>query len=230
MPTVVPVTPEAAWLAALASVPAWDAPAVPTLVIAPHPDDESLGAGGLIVRLRQHAVPVTVVAITDGENAYLDSADLGLVRVREQVEALHRMGVPSESIHRIRIPDGSVSVFEDRLFEFILPLVSAGMRIVAPWPHDFHPDHEAAGRAAERVALVLDVDLFFYLFWTWHRATPNLLKGRPLLKLALSDSERSAKMDALRAHASQFQHWDGQPILSEELIKPAQRPFEVYLR
>jgi hypothetical protein len=42
-------------------------PAVPTLVIAPHPDDETLLAGGLIATQRARDVDVHILAVTDGE-------------------------------------------------------------------------------------------------------------------------------------------------------------------
>ena len=70
----------------------WEPPFVPTLVLEPHPDDETLGAGGLTVKLCSLGVPVTVVALTDGDHAYTDAHNLGEIRVREQTEALHRLG------------------------------------------------------------------------------------------------------------------------------------------
>jgi hypothetical protein len=105
MPTIVPLTPEAEWLPAFVDLADWELPFVPTLVLAPHPDDETLGAGGLIVKLSKAGVPVTIVAITDGENAYADTHGLGDIRVLEQTEAIRRLGVPERMIHRLHLPD-----------------------------------------------------------------------------------------------------------------------------
>ncbi len=230
MPTIVPLTQEAAWLPALQGLADWEPPLLPTLILAPHPDDETLGAGGLIAKLRGADVPVTIVAITDGENAYADLDDLGETRVQEQTEALHRLGVPERMIHRLRLPDRNVSNYEDQLVDRLLPLVTADTHLVAPWHRDFHPDHEAAGRAAARVAQQKNLALTCYLFWTWHRGEPCMLDGLPITKLNLSEEERQSKLHALQAHASQFEHADGQPILSPQLLAPAQRAFEVYIR
>jgi hypothetical protein len=117
MPTIVlvPLFSEAAWLPAFVGLVDWELPLVPTLVLAPHPDDETLGAGGLIARLRRAGVPVTIVAITDGEHAYADTPNLADIRIPEQIEALHRLGVPERMIHRLHLPDRDVSGYEDRL-------------------------------------------------------------------------------------------------------------------
>lgn len=230
MPTIVPLIPEAAWLPAFEGLVDWELPLVPTLVLAPHPDDETLGAGGLIARLSRAGVPVTIVAITDGEHAYADAPDLAEIRIPEQTEALHRLGVPERMVHRLHLQDGDVSGYEDQLVELLLPLVTAETHLVAPWQRDFHPDHEAAGRAAARVAQWKNLPITYYLFWTWHRGNPAMLDGLGVTKLPLSDGELKLKLHALQAHVSQFEHGDGQPILSPELLVPAQRAFEVYIR
>ena len=229
MPTIIPITAEQDWLLSLAGAPHWTPPLVPTIVLAPHPDDETLGAGGLIARLRAHGVPVTVLAITDGEGAYADTSDLGRVRVPEQTEALARLGVAETAIQRLEIPDRFVSEHEDELAAALRLAARAGMQIVAPWPYDFHPDHEAAGRAAAQVAAEAGLPLFYYLFWTWHRGTPEMLAGADLAALPLTGAERAAKLHALAAHTSQLSHEDGQPILSARLLQPAERTFEVYI-
>jgi LmbE family N-acetylglucosaminyl deacetylase len=230
MPTIVPLTVEAAWLPMLREIPVWEPPLVPTIVLAPHPDDETLGAGGLIARLRNRDIPVSVVAITDGENAYSDSDGLGEIRVPEQVEALRRLGVSKSMIYRLGLPDRDVSLYEDELLALLRPIVSEAAHIVAPWPLDFHPDHEATGRAAQCIASECGLEISFYLFWTWHRGSPDLLSNQALLGLPLSDLEMEMKMHALAAHQSQFAHPNGQPILSSELLEPARRTFEVYIQ
>jgi LmbE family N-acetylglucosaminyl deacetylase len=203
---------------------------VPTIVLAPHPDDETLGAGGLIARLCRQGVAVTVVAITDGEHAYDDTPNLADVRVPEQMEALCRLGIPEPMVHRFQLPDRDVSACEHRLVTLLLALVEPGMHVVAPWQYDFHPDHEATGRAASRVARIKGASLTSYLFWTWHRGTPEILDGLSLEKLSLSDEELRTKLHALDAHTSQFEHPDGEPILSPALLMPAHRAYEVYIR
>jgi len=229
MPTIVPLTTEIEWLSKLSDLPSWSLPMVPTLIVAPHPDDETLGAGGLIAKLRLHHVPVVVVAVSDGENAYVGAQGLGKVRELEQNIALARLGVDSQSVHRLGLPDRELAKWEGSMERSLAAIVSPGMHLVAPWPKDFHPDHEACGRAAERVAKKYGLELTFYLFWTWHRGEPEMLDGVSLVSLRLSERELHLKLFALEAHQSQFEHADGAPILSRELLRPAEREFEVYL-
>ncbi len=225
-----PVTPEDTWRRGLAAVPAWQPPLAPTLVIAPHPDDEALAAGGLIAHLRARGVPVTVAAVTDGEKAYGDTPGLGPIREREQTAALARLGVEPASIFRLHLDDSGVAAHEALLADLLAPFAPAGTHIVAPWRHDFHPDHEACGRAAADVAARTGATLTSWLFWTWHRGTPELLASESLAALYLSEGEQAQKRAAVAEHRSQLAHPSGQPILPANLLLPAQRPFEVFLR
>jgi len=226
---ITPLVDELSWLLRLGNLPAWTPPPIHTVVIAPHPDDETLGAGGLIAQLRAQSIEVTIIAVTDGENAYADDVDIRSTRQREQNAALARLGVPCSSIHRLHLADSAVTDSEEALTNLLLPYISASTHVLAPWPHDFHPDHEACGRAAQRAASLHGALLTSYLFWTWHRAPIDLLDGVPLVSLALSACELRAKLEALRCHQSQLHHGDGQPILPDYLLGPALRSFEVYI-
>jgi LmbE family N-acetylglucosaminyl deacetylase len=145
-------TPEESWLAALASVQVWQPPLKPTLLVSPHPDDETLGAGSLIAAQRRRGVEVRVVAVTDGEAAYADAFNLAEIRRAEQQAALKELGVSSGKITRLGLPDSAVSSREEELTAAVASLVSRGTLLLAPWICDPHPDHEACGRAARRVA------------------------------------------------------------------------------
>lgn len=226
---IIPLVGETDWEAELHGIPLWQPPAVPTLVIAPHPDDETLAAGGLIASLRERNVPVGVVALTDGENAYAGELGLGAVRAEEQTEALLRLGVPATGIHRFRLPDSDVSACEVELSEKLELVVKGAGHVVAPWPHDFHPDHEAAGRVTKALCEKHGVPLTFYFFWTWHRGTPDLLRSLPLRRLELTPAQQHAKRSALSCHSSQLEHHSGEPILPADLLLPAWRSFEIFL-
>jgi LmbE family N-acetylglucosaminyl deacetylase len=226
---IIPVVQEAEWMLLFSDLPRWQPPEKPTVVISPHPDDETLGCGGLIARLRSKGTDVTVLAVTDGENAYGDDVGLGQIREREQRNALGRLGVDSQHIIRFRFPDSGLRVCERRLVENLQSVISANAHIIAPWRLDFHPDHEVCGRAAEAIARTKGVQLTSYFFWTWHRGDRNALDGLQLVSLPLAPDEIRAKQDALHCHQSQLQYAGGSPILPDCLLGPARRSFEVFL-
>jgi LmbE family N-acetylglucosaminyl deacetylase len=198
-------------------------------VIAPHPDDETLATGGLISATRSDGQEVVVAAVTDGENAYKNAGPLGEVRAAEQHNALEVLGVSPAHTIRLRFPDSDVAVHEQALVASLLSLASSSTHIIAPWSADYHPDHEACGRAAQAVARQTGARLTFYFFWTWHRGTVDVLKGERLRRFPLSPPSMRVKAQALVCHASQLHHEAGEPILPERLLAPARRPFEVYL-
>lgn len=207
-------------------------PETPVLVVAPHPDDETLGAGALIWTLRRSGAPVTVVAATDGENAYDTSAQervaLGRTREIEQRDALAQLGVPEEDIRRLRLTDSGLHAQEATLTAQLMDIAQPGMTLLAPWSGDFHPDHEACARAAGTVAAAKRLPLISYFFWTWHRGTPPLLDDLPMRRFNPQQEALAAKANALAKHRSQLHRDCDEPILPERLLGPSRWPFEVF--
>ncbi|MBV9769295.1 MAG: PIG-L family deacetylase [Bryobacterales bacterium] len=226
-----PTTRECEWLRFLENVPQWLPPKRPTVVIAPHPDDETLGAGGLIAIQRRKDVPVIIIAVTDGEAAYSDAIHLDEIRRAEQESAVGELGVECTEIRRLGLSDGKVTAFEDKLVDLVRPSMRPGTLLVAPWSGDPHPDHEACGRAAERLAKEPDSDisLISYLFWTWHRNRVESLATLPLRRLKLDAQIQAARSAALSEHRSQLEWEMGSPVLPESLLYPARRPFETFI-
>jgi LmbE family N-acetylglucosaminyl deacetylase len=226
---MIPVTAEATWLDSLRSASRWQPDAKNTIVVAPHPDDETLGAGGLIAAQRRRGIPVLIVAVTDGEAAYPDTPFLGPLRRIEQQWALAELGVDAGAIMRLRFPDSAVSQREAELITVLQSLVTRDTQLIAPWRHDPHPDHEACGRAAEQVARDTGALLVSYFFWTWHHHVSESLATLPLRRFELDPDLQAAKAAALAQHQSQLARPDGSPVLPEELLSPARRPFETFL-
>lgn len=73
------------------------------LVLAPHPDDEVLMAGGVIARAVSQGLRVDVVVMTNGD---LSCGRDGRVRQGETVAALARLGVPEHRVRFLGYPDG----------------------------------------------------------------------------------------------------------------------------
>ncbi len=202
------------------------------LVVAPHPDDEVLTVGGLLARLVRSGSEVDVLAVTDGGNAYpKDYEHDALARIRraEQTEALGHLGIRPDRVSSLGIRDGSVADHEDELVERIVLASDAGTTIIAPWIHDVHPDHEAVGRAAVRVARRVGCSLWSSLFWAWHHADPRDLGGADLVCVDVDRRSREAKRAALACHTSQLDPPDGAPILTDWALEPSEWASEYFV-
>jgi LmbE family N-acetylglucosaminyl deacetylase len=223
-----PLVSETEWLGALGNLPTFIPSMKPILIVAPHPDDETLAIGGFIAAQRSRGIDVTVAAVTDGENAYPDTPGLGRLRRMEQERALETLGVPLENRICFELPDSDLASRERELIDLLLGLVTENTHIVAPWRGDFHPDHETCGHAAEYVAYWTGAALSSYFFWTWHSGRTDSLKNLRLRSFPLSEAWLAAKTDALGHHRSQLVRDAGEPILPELLLGPARRSFEVF--
>jgi LmbE family N-acetylglucosaminyl deacetylase len=240
-PTSVDVlgTPEDLWFPVLERLPEWSPQGSGrhAVVVSPHPDDETLGVGGLLADLLARSWSACVVAVTDGEAAYGRQAPLaarGLARRRraEQEEALRRLhragGANRISIVRLGMPDGGVeAVREDLSAALARPLAGADW-CLAPLAWDGHPDHEASGAAA-RDACRDRVPLASYPIWTWHWATPSRFPLERAVRVPLSPSARERKARALDCFASQYEPMEGGPVVPPHVRVRFERPFEVLL-
>ena len=103
-----------------------------------------------------------------------------------------------------------------------MPFVSQDTHILAPWTGDFHPDHEACGRAACEVARRSGAALTFYFFWTlapWEGQIACSIMVFPLKSVSLSVEDQLAKAEAMsRVSTARSSIASGQPILPEELL------------
>jgi LmbE family N-acetylglucosaminyl deacetylase len=222
-------TPEEVWLAA--DKPAGLPVAEPgslvaggrVVVLAPHPDDEILGAGGTLALLTAGTTAIHLLAVTDGEASRRAERDkLRHIRARERDTALHRLGLTDISMDRLGLPDSAVTA--DAVANRVTPLLRAGDILLAPWRYDGHPDHDACGEAA----LLLPVPRLFYLVWAWHWAQPTDIPWELASQVLLGGAVTARKREAIAAFTSQVQ--GERPILPEHVLRRLTRPAEVFLR
>jgi len=224
-------TPETIWAACqrLGRLPTWQPeppPSARVVVVAPHPDDEILGAGGTIARLHRAGASVALVAVTDGEGSHPGmETHLRRVRPQETAAAVARLGIRPHSVHRLRHPDGKID--ELTLAEQLAELVNPGDLVLAPWSRDGHPDHDAAGRAAETASGRSGTQLLAYLVWAWHWAEPADLPWSRALRVDIADL-----MPSKRAAATRFTSQITVPpvVLRQHVLRRLLRPYEVLVR
>ncbi|TFD03849.1 methyltransferase domain-containing protein [Cryobacterium sinapicolor] len=190
------------------------------IVVAAHPDDETLGAGGLIARAGRAGVPVTVVVLTNGEASHPASS----THDPERLAALRRIEVsaavaalaPEALVRLVDLPDGALT---ERLAEASRAISAEigpggpGTWLVAPWSRDGHPDHAAAAAAARQASLIGGVSRFEYPIWAWHWSTPAdpIWSDGALRTLDLTPEDWLRKAQAMALHRSQVQPLSGLP-------------------
>ncbi len=141
-------TPDAAWRAFLADAPLLHSLEEPLLIVSPHPDDETLGAGGV-----QKRYPATrVVLVTGGEGSHPGRADLRAVRRRELAAARRRLATEGSPSLFLDLPDGHVADRESQLERLLTPHLHGIATLIAPHESDGHPNHDAVGRVCLRLS------------------------------------------------------------------------------
>ncbi len=214
------------------------------LILAPHPDDESLGCGGLIAELCAAGRPPVVVILTDGVGSHPNSrryppARLAALRADEAAAAVAALGLPPGRLHHLgatdtAAPHGGPAL--ERLADRLAMLASdaRAATLLTTWPHDPHCDHLAAWHLAVATADRAALRLLCYPVWGWTLPNDTLLPERAWTGWRLDITARlAAKAAAIRAHASQLTGLiDDDPAgfrLPEALLGLFRRPYEVYL-
>lgn len=220
-------------------------PHEPVLVVAPHPDDETLGCGGAIALLRSRHCQVSVLVISDGTRSHPRSRKypppvLQQLRQQETLKALQILGVDAATVTFLQLPDGTISTLatlEDNqvacgaYLKEVLPKT-----IFLPWRSDPHPDHRATWQLIHAAVAYLPFTprIIEYPIWDWDSEQrgdspdANQIVGwrldiEPVLSL---------KKQAITAYRSQITDLiDDDPQgfrLTPEMLANFLRPWEVY--
>jgi LmbE family N-acetylglucosaminyl deacetylase len=229
-------TPEAVWLPFLSELPHLDLSPLPSraVVVAPHPDDEVLGVGGLLALLADAGVAVSVVCVTDGEASHPGGSvapdALAAVRVAETAAAVSVLGLTAPVWH-LHLPDGGRAALQRPLLEGLH--LDPEHWLIGPWSGDGHPDHEAVGVACEDIAARDGARLLAYPVWAWHWATPPApeLPWSRARRVDLPPEVRTRKQAALSSFVSQTAPQgplpEDAPVLPQHVLDRFHRPYEV---
>jgi len=196
---------------------------VRVVVIAAHPDDETLGAGGLIAEASRRGLAVQVVLVTDGADAG-DATE----RSRELRAAVGSLA-PRATIRELGFADGQTRERRADVTDALRSLLSVLPRertlVVAPWRGDGHRDHRVVGEVVAEVASGLRV--IEYPIWMWHWGTPDdpAIPWERFAALTLPRDGRKPR--ALAAFVSQTTGPD--PVLRRDFLEHFRRPLEIFV-
>ncbi len=193
-------------------------PADAALIVAPHPDDEALGCGGLLAALAEAGARLSVVFVTDGGASHPCSRDwprsrLAALRAEEAKASLAALGAASAERLHLGLPDAGIdrgAAEWTAALDATVALIS-GLRpelVVAPWRRDPHRDHRDAYVLAVEALRQAGVSarLLEYAIWL-DELGAEADRPQPgevcMLRLGI-DAWRSRKCAAIGVHRSQL--------------------------
>jgi LmbE family N-acetylglucosaminyl deacetylase len=204
------------------------------LLVMAHPDDESMGAGGLILRHTRHGVAASLICATYGEAGWMGKPlgarkeELPEIRARELEEAAGALAL--SKVELWDYPDGGVqdsdhSELTTRIWEHISKVRP---RAVVGWGPDGgygHPDHITIGACTDAAVaamtegnrpalyhLAIDRPLAdFYGEAMRLSGSANGMHLRPRddadVVIELDADEVMMKLRAIDCHQSQLEDW-----------------------
>jgi LmbE family N-acetylglucosaminyl deacetylase len=199
------------------------------LVLAPHPDDETLGCGATIMRKLAAGTPVQVIIAADGNwyrSGKLSVNAVNEIREEEARRACAILGLPCENITFLRFEDCRLAdhrgLLRARLFD-ILDTMNPEEIFVSSII-DNHPDHRVLAELGRELAQARRDRfpvLYEYPIWFWD---PRIWRVTRLLQLRTrivrTEEFRTRKREAIAAYRSQVTN-----MLGETRRAPLRRGF-----
>jgi LmbE family N-acetylglucosaminyl deacetylase len=203
------------------------------LGIAAHPDDLDVGAGGTIANFASLGADIHYLILTDGgkgsDDETVTTAQLVEIRHNEQKTALEMIG--GKTIEFLDYPDGELEVTMQlkrqivQHIRHIKPDVVITMDPTVIYSAENgiinHPDHRAAGQAVLDAVFPLARDRLTFpelhdAGYLAHKTATILLVNFNQSNFAVDITNTfDTKVQALKAHVSQFGDFDGSGWLKE---------------
>lgn len=170
------------------------------LVIAPHPDDESIGCGGTVCLHVQRGDRVVAVFLTSGELGlkHLARDEAWKTREKEGRKAAKILGIAETTF--LRQPDWFLNDHVESAATSLVSILNREQPQIIYLPHakEWHPDHQASlpiVRRALEAAAKFAVQLRSYEIWTPLTEYDHVEDISALMP---------QKLKAIRAHRSQL--------------------------
>src|SRR5882757_4825440 len=168
------------------------------LVLAPHPDDESIGCGGALLRHKKLGDEVHVVFLTSGEKGGHGRSEAETIRVREAEARAAGKILGVTKIEFWHLPDGAVRSTRDAIARLQKKLKQFRPgTIYVTHDREMHPDHRGAVRLLRRALSGTGEnrpDVLGYEVWTPIQRLSEIVDISPFL---------DQKLRAVKAYRSQ---------------------------
>ncbi len=209
------------------------------LILAPHPDDEVFGCGGLIARMCAYGRAPHVVVLTGGDGSLQSHGEIPPSEVENVRRILTRramdiFGLPSENLHLLDFKDGSISeCFKQSSYRKIIEQLIVDIApdvIFVPHHGEGWPDHLAVREIGIELA-PHGVEVWEYCVWFWYYMQRGI-DWTASRVLKLTTAELKLKHKAIDIYQSALspcgKPWIG--VLPPLFIKANSRSREVYFK
>jgi N-acetylglucosamine malate deacetylase 1 len=141
------------------------------MLISPHPDDESIGCGGTVLKHVAEGDLVHVELLTSGEKGGHGRSEAETATVREAEAAAAAVILGVDHIEFYRQPDGGLRANQELARRLASRIEEwRPHTIFVPHPAEQHPDHQMAFRLLRRSLSVVDLEelprVLAYEVWT----------------------------------------------------------------
>lgn len=208
-----------------------------TVIIAPHPDDEVIGCGGLIMRMVSNNNPPKIIILTGGEGSHRGCCDLSSEKIKTErrkltVKSLEILGLRMENVFELEFPDGKIDPNNKEMerLKLLIETLSPDSIFVPHWGEGW-PDHTIV-KSIVKIIVNKNIKIWEYCVWMWYY---NIWKGLSWEKceiLKLNPRERIKKSEAINAYiqpkADCGRPWCG--VLPELFIKSHRGKYELYFK
>lgn len=208
------------------------------LIVAPHPDDEVIGCGGLIAQMVEKGDMPHIVVMTGGEGSHrgccsVSGKDIKTARRGLTRKALAVLGVTEDHIHELDFPDGGISDGHREEMEKLKTLVEALKPKTVLVPHwgEGWPDHVNTAKLIRRI-VGGDTEIWEYCVWMWYYNVWHGLDWKNAAVFTMTPQEHRLKMKAMEVYVRPLapcgKPWSG--VLPKLFIKAHQGNRELYFR
>ena len=205
------------------------------LIVAPHPDDETLGMGGMITQKKKKGALVSVVFLTNGEASLKDVNKEEIIsnRIKTSKEVAELYGI--KNIYRLNLPDGKLENAGENAIKSLVEIiekVSPG-EIYCTHHTDKWPDHVSAASLTKKALKKTHEDIDFYYYWVWTRyyLSAKIIRAIRWKNIYLFKIEKDVKYLAIRKYKNNTTN-NNQPymgVLPKQLFDICEKSsYEVY--
>lgn len=150
------------------------------IVFAPHPDDETLGCGGTIIKKKRMGADVKIVFMADGSRLreLVPANELKSIRLNEALAASRLLGVEKSDVVFLGFEDGELGKNLDSAIDRVTEILLKQQpeEIFIPYYKDKDPllDHLATNRIVVSALRVhgIKATIYEYPVWFWWRHWP----------------------------------------------------------